>query len=268
MSFVKVIYFDESFVTDFMQIIAGGEMKQTTEFVSELSANVHSEGNVEVGVDSNTKGLAKLVSLISGTNLSLNAGAGIGTVYAKDKVVKNILENTLLADFLKLLKDDDKRPKNKRCESIKIFKNLKVRPEPNSFTFLMLAAPFFSIIDGEMPIEGFNDSKFNIDITKIEKAIQEGRGYYEFIANDGDKEIILRFNISAFRNNYTMSDLTKMQLNYYGVLVGKTDKERLQMQEEFMFGTNESTRVSYENHSSNNQSEIEVYDIVLAGIEE
>lgn len=31
-NFLKIIYFDEAFVADFMQIIAGGELKKTTEF--------------------------------------------------------------------------------------------------------------------------------------------------------------------------------------------------------------------------------------------
>lgn len=40
MKFIKIIYFDESFVADFMQIIAGGEIKKTTEFISNVSADV------------------------------------------------------------------------------------------------------------------------------------------------------------------------------------------------------------------------------------
>lgn len=53
-----------------------------------------------------------------------------------------------------------------------------------------------------------------IDITKIEEAIEKGRGYYEFVATIDGKDVILRFNRSAFRNSYTMSDLPKMQLTY------------------------------------------------------
>lgn len=36
-NFLKIIYFDETFVADFMQIIAGGSLKKTTEFISELT---------------------------------------------------------------------------------------------------------------------------------------------------------------------------------------------------------------------------------------
>ena len=47
-SFLKVIYFDESFVADFMQIIAGGELKKTTEFISEVNSEMGAEAGVDV----------------------------------------------------------------------------------------------------------------------------------------------------------------------------------------------------------------------------
>lgn len=45
-NFLKVIYFDEAFVADFMQIIAGGELKKTTEFITEVNSGI--EGNTGV----------------------------------------------------------------------------------------------------------------------------------------------------------------------------------------------------------------------------
>ena len=71
----------------------------------------------------------------------------------------------------------------------------------------MLAAPFMSMLNGDIPLTGDDGTNFTIDIQQIGNAIDSGRGYYEFIANHDNEEIILRFNISAFRNNYTMSDL-------------------------------------------------------------
>ena len=40
MKFVKIIYFDESTVADFMQIISGGEFKKTTEFISSVNTDI------------------------------------------------------------------------------------------------------------------------------------------------------------------------------------------------------------------------------------
>ena len=70
------------------------------------------------------------------------------------------------------------------------------------------------MIDGELPFKTTDGDAMKIDITKIEEAIEKGRGYYEFVATIDGKDVILRFNRSAFRNSYTMSDLPKMQLTY------------------------------------------------------
>ena len=83
------------------------------------------------------------------------------------------------------------------------------------------------------------------------------------------KEVIFRFNRSAFRNNYTMSDLPKMQLTYYAIHVGQIEKSDLQVQKEFEFGTAKSSkRVDYASASQGDSmtTEIEVYDVVLAGV--
>ena len=71
------------------------------------------------------------------------------------------------------------------------------------------------MIDGELPIQTDDGSAMKIDITKIEEAIEKGRGYYEFLATIEGQDIVLRFNRNAFRNSYTMSDLPKMRLTYY-----------------------------------------------------
>lgn len=53
------------------------------------------------------------------------------------------------------------------------------------------------------------------------------------IAEDISKKYILRFNINAFRNGYHLTDLAKMNLIYYGVLVGKMPLNKLSIDKEF-----------------------------------
>ena len=131
----------------------------------------------------------------------------------------------------------------------------------------MLIAPFFSMINGELPFKTSDGNAMKVDITKIEDAIDKGRGYYEFMAMAKEKEVVLRFNRHAFRNSYTMSDLPKMQLTYYAVRVGKVRKEDLQVQKEFEFGVvNESKRLNYPENKLTHEDGIEVYDVVLAGV--
>lgn len=245
-SFLKVIYFDESFVADFMQIIAGGELKKTTEFISEVNSEMGAEAGVDGSVGTEKNGLSKIFSFLSGASINLEAGAHANIARKSDKIAKNIIENTLLADFIALLDADKRRTKNKRCTGIKIFPKVIVRPEVNSFSYMMLIAPFLSMIDGELPIQTDDGSAMKIDITKIEEAIEKGRGYYEFLATIEGQDIVLRFNRNAFRNSYTMSDLPKMRLTYYAIHVGQIEKSDLQVQKEFEFGTTKSSkRVDY-----------------------
>lgn len=268
-SFLKVIYFDEAFVADFMQIMAGGELKKTTEFITEVNSDIEGDVGADAGIGTEKNGLSKIFSFLSGATINADAGINANLSRKSDRIAKNILENTLLADFIALLDADKRRTKNKRCSGIKIFPNISVRPEVNSFSYMMLIAPFLSMIDGELPIKTDDGNVIKIDITKIGEAIEKGRGYYEFVSTIEGKDVILRFNRGAFRNSYTMSDLPKMQLTYYAIRVGQINKTDLQVQKEFEFGTTKtSKRVDYASilENSNTSIELEVYDVVLAGV--
>lgn len=268
-NFLKIVYFDEAFVADFMQIIAGGELKKTTEFINEVNAGVEGAAGVDGSIGTEKSGLSKIFSFLSGATINAEAGVHGNLSRKSDRITKNILENTLLADFVSLLDSDKRRTKNKRCEGIKVFPKLVVRPEVNSFSYIMLIAPFLSVIDAELPIKTNDGNSIKIDITKIEEAIEKGRGYYEFVATVDGKDVILRFNRAAFRNSYTMSDLPKMLLTYYAIHVGQIERSDLQVQKEFEFGTTKSSkRVDYASVSEGEAASggIEVYDVVLAGV--
>jgi len=63
--FIKVIYFDESSVADFIQIVAGGALKRTTEFISEVNTSASADVNAEAGIGSGaSKGLPKLFEFL------------------------------------------------------------------------------------------------------------------------------------------------------------------------------------------------------------
>ena len=267
-NFLKIIYFDEMFVSDFMQVIAGGELKKTTEFISGVNSEIEGKASMEAGIGTEQSGLSKIFSFLSGGKINIEVGADANAMRKSERLAKNILENTLLADFIAFLESD--KSKNNKCKGIIKFSKIKVRPEKNSFAYLMLIAPYMSMINGQLPLATNDSQAMHIDITKIEEAIEKGRGYYDFIADYNGKEIVLRFNRVAFRNSYTMSDLPKMQLTYYGIHVGQIDKSDLQVQKEFEFGISTvSSRANYADGETNDtSSKLDVYDIVLAGVVE
>lgn len=262
--FLKVIYFDEPFVSDFLQIIAGGELKKTSEFLSELHSESEAEAAVDAKVGTDTKGVAKLFSIFSGMDLSASGKAGAEISHKRDRIVKNILENTLLSDFVSILKADARRTKNKRCKGIKTFDKITVRPVKNSFSYFMLIAPYMAMMDGKVDLDG---SQLKIDPAKLEQALDKGRGFYEFIGVSKGEKFVIRFNRQAFRNGYTMSDLPKMELTYYAIKVGQISLDELDVNKEFEFGAKIPERLDYKRQNETEVADvIDVYDAVIAGV--
>ena len=109
-----------------------------------------------------------------------------------------------------------------------------------------------------------------MDISKMDEAFKNAKGYYEIIAEKetegfNDKRI-LRFNINAFRNSYNISDLLKMDLEFYAIRVGRVSEEMLDINKEL--GVEEKIFTAFEDliSSDNQSSELDVYDVILAGV--
>ena len=270
MKFVKVIYFDEGTAADYMQITSGGELKKTTEFITDVTGDAGAGAQGKVSANAKGKGLPALFKALTGIGTEVSLDGHTDVEAKKERIAKTILENTLLADFVELIDSDSKKKKeeNKRHLAIKQFEKVKLFPQANSFSYMMLMAPFFTMIEGNVPISGQNGEMFTLDVSKIETAISRGRGYYEFIALLDGNETIFRFSSTAFRNNYTMSDIPKMQLSLYAVNVGKIDKKKLDLTSEFQFGVTTKNRIEYDTGANKNGEplEIDVYDVIVAGI--
>lgn len=50
------------FVSDFMQVIAGGELKKTTEFISEVNSEIERNASMDAGIGTEQSGLSKIFS--------------------------------------------------------------------------------------------------------------------------------------------------------------------------------------------------------------
>lgn len=68
-----------------------------------------------------------------------------------------------------------------------------------------------------------------------------------------------------------MSDLPKMELSLYAVLVGTIDMAKLDLSSEFQFGIQSKGRVDYydaEKVDTSSKASVAAYDVILAGIVE
>jgi hypothetical protein len=114
-----------------------------------------------------------------------------------------------------------------------------------------------------------------VDLAKLDEAFEKAKGYYELVGSNGEDEaqVVLRFNISAFRNNYGLTDLARMTLIYHGVHVGHVAEGQLSMSAEMSSGTNTSKPLTAAEVLDRPTAPdtpalvLKIYDVILAGVE-
>ena len=246
---IKIVYFDNYSAIDYLNIYNGGEKTQSKEDMQEDMANLATKASAGI--------FAKLSWLpFVGGEMGVSAEAGLAT--SENSLIKTTLANTVLTDFL------DKVKKDKRIEK---FEGYKVIPYKNSIAFFKMFTPFLKITKSDMESEGFV-----FDISKLDEAFESGKGYYELIAEKVEKGVpsrcIFRFNIKAFRNNYTIADLTKMNLKYFATKVGSADESMLDIAKEFSMEQDKNIVSAFDLvDNKKSENEIDVYDVILAGVE-
>ena len=162
---------------------------------------------------------------------------------------------------------------NKESSSkVEYLDNIKLFIEKDSPAFYRNITPVLDMISDIEKMNSFTDDDKNnfkgIEIKNIERTLDRLSGYYEIKGISSDnKEMILRFNISGLRNNYTLSDLTKMDIKLYGIKVGKIDSidlsfntmiDRLSRQNQSKIG------IDFDAEQEDNM--IPIYDILVAGV--
>lgn len=256
----KVIYFDESSVTDYIQIIEGGNLIKTTELLSGESDN----GETKVGAEASV-GISGLFKSLIGFGAKAQTEAQLETSFRSESLVKTILQNTILTDFLDIVGQEKAQ--------VKVFENIKIKVIKDSLSYIIMISPYMKMFKGE----GLNlntDLDLSIDIVKIDESIRLAKGYFEFEGISDNISVILRFNIDSFKNNYKISDLIKMNLTIYAVPVGKIDRKNISIVSEINAATSDETTTTYDNpkYGENKEQEktfgdiLTVYDVLLAGV--
>ena len=264
----KIVYFDEESVTDYVQIVAGGELENTTELLK--SSEVYQKNNAQV---EGKVGFGGLLKALLGWEANAAAGLSAGITFDSAKMVKNIVKNTILTDFINVIEEasDGKRVSKLPKGTIKQFKGYKISAEKDSLSYMVMISPYLSMLKNETSIPA---GEFNIAIDKLDNALRNAKGYYEFVGTKGKSRVVLRFNINSFRNSYTISDLLKMDLSIYAIKVGRTSLSNLNVNKEL--GMNVSI-IPKDNPSYRANSDLEenmsadaildVFDVLLAGVE-
>lgn len=182
-NFIKIIYFDEYSATDYIDIDNGGKKEEV---------DLHKEDSSKKGEAGVKARLEAKLKWFSSLNLSGEVGANADYSYLSNKLIKTTILNTVLTDYISIADKDTRIVK---------FSGYKLSPYPKSLSFIKMYAPYLIMS---------KDIDEQYDLSKLDEALKNARGYYELIASKPDEKYILRFNINAFRNNYGISDLVKM----------------------------------------------------------
>lgn len=245
---IKVVYFDEGSVTDFIYVLGGGKTVDKEEHIvkktTELAAGAEAQANAKLG----------LISMIA-SKVGIEGSADIAR--EGSTIITKAVENTILTDYLSFAIEDGK-------EYIRVFSNCKLYPYPESFAYYKMLTPYLIMTEGKVRVA----EDLNINLAMMDKALDSGRGYYELMAETDKETVVLRFNIKAFRNNYSIADLIKMNLDYHSIEVGSVRLANLTMQSEFG-GTTDTDISGYDianEKDTVSPQEVKVYDVILAGV--
>lgn len=238
---IKTVYFDEQSARDYIDVVNGGRFDWTTAEDKERIAKIIAEIDAEIGSGFN---------LFSWLKASISGKTSGEYDHETKKAIETKLTNTLLTDYISAANRD---------KNVVRFSDVVYAPQ-NSMSLYRMYSPYTVI---------FPKDQMPIDLEKLNDALNNARGYYEMLlCNEQPPKTILRLNAKAFRNNYNLSDLTKMKLSYYAVKVGSCDISKLDMSMEFDFAKKAPTAEDVLGADSKpNSTMLKVYDVVLAGVE-
>lgn len=189
--------------------------------------------------------------------------------YQRSGVVESQITSTLLSNFKKIVIEKDKKTDE---SGIVILEDIKLSIEEKSPAFYRNITPVFDMIkDIEQVSSLTTDDKNNFrgfEIKNFERTLDKLSGYYAIKGQSlNDEKMIIRFNISGLRNNYTLSDLTQMNIKLFGIKVGEADSIDLSFNTMLdRLSNHAQSQVGVDFDEEKNSNRVPIYDILVAGV--
>ncbi|MBO0983654.1 DUF6414 family protein [Rathayibacter sp. SD072] len=241
---VKIVYFDEESASDLLDITAGGKEASSKESARERTAEVEAKAGAKAAAKFNW------LPFFGG---SAEAGAAASATALGRSILNKTLSNTILTDYL---------GKVHELKGVERLEKFTISAPSDSAAYMKMFTPYLAMLKiDELPV----------NLAELDKALLSAKGYYELLGQtpNGSK-LVLRFNIEAFRNNYGLVDLGRMNLVFDGVRVGRASESSLTMSAEM--NPNPSVTpvdaLAIVDGSSEAAGDLlDVYDVILAGVE-
>lgn len=206
-----------------------------------------------------------------GLDASIGVESKLSGQTKANEIAHQILQNTILTDFFNYVSSDE-------TQVIQCFTNYSIRVIKESLGYYIMLSPYMSMLQSKNGIRINNMPDMSIAIDRFDNSLRNAKGYYELIGVSSKQKtrVVFRFNLEAFRNNYKISDLTKMDLIIYAIKVGRITADKLDIQSELDIPV--ITPRSFENPSFDeivqnsedsgkvDTSKLDIYDVLLAGV--
>ena len=168
----KIVYFDEESVTDYVQIVAGGELQSTTELLKWRDGSVEQAGSL-----SGKAGISGVFRALTGWGASAEGTISESISFNSNKLVRNIIKNTILTDFLQILDAENTKETTSETNkgAIRRFEGYSISVEKDSLSYIVMVSPYLSMLRTGTSIPA---GEFDIALDKFENTLKNAKGYY------------------------------------------------------------------------------------------
>lgn len=240
--FTKIVYFDEQAAQDYLDITNGGRLDWSKEENKKRVAEILAE------IEAQAKGGFNILEWFK---LMLSGEVNAKATGALSSIFDTTIKNTLLTDYIEKASTD---------RSVCKFTDCVLYAPENSVSMYKMISSYLTVVPKD---------QLPIDMEKLNDAVLGERGYYSMLI-DGKDDVVLRFNIKAFFNNYSLADIGKMKLGCFGVEVGKCQRRQLSIDQEFIQPDDKKVPTAEDIVDGlNNETDeniLSIYDVVLAGV--
>lgn len=204
-SILKLAYFDEQAAVDFLEIKENGSSAEIMKVITEKNREFNMEAEAN-------KGFFNFFKLGLSGNMNRK----------NNSIIETQVTRTIYNKFVEI---------SEEAPEIQKYNQIKLEIAKNSATYYRNIMPFIKMVDDSGEFENADELK-GLKHQELDKIFDDARGYYEFlgeiVTDCVDNEmVIIRFNIDGMRNNYSLYDLSKMNLSIYGIEVGEVDNLNL-----------------------------------------
>ena len=129
--------------------------------------------------------------ILHGISGGMSASLGVNGSVGGDRIVKTVIENSLLYDFLEVA--ESRRGKS----LLEIEEGYLLNIPKDSMTYFTTIAPLTEMMEGHQKL---NNPDITMAVSKINTGIRNSKEYYELVGEKESDRKVFRFNIDTFKN--------------------------------------------------------------------